>query len=436
MKKLVGEGKPFHSAVDKTAALLKRKAGTGAEFMKELMGVSGVKPTELQERGLTEIMGMPRMTYDQFMANLATRPAPAIGEKVLGGEPEPPSKEAVRRQANRAIAARSREYASEASDTSSEYRSLLAEEIRRLRSPNHMPNILRIAREDLTELPDYGYHSKWTLPGGENYREMLIKMPAKYWAQRRGEEKVVFDDPDEASKHAGSSGQAALVEGQQYFPGVGAHFNHEPNILASMRVKDRLVPDLEGPHNVTIIGGGGVSNKKFNTREEANAFADVKKQGGYKTKITPLNNKKYLHLEELQSDWHQKGREKGYKDLDVDNQLQKKYRELNEIGESYKKLAIDQRVATAVANGMDEAEARRLILIGTENTPLEQYAPDEKSKIDILRRQQEPDAPFKKNWEEMALKRLIHHAAEKGYHGVVVTPGAEQADRYSIGKAH
>ena len=45
---------------------------------------------------------------------------------------------------------------------------------------------------------------------------------------------------------------------------------------------------------------------------------------------------------------------------------------------------------------------------------------------------QVPDAPFKKNWEEMALKRLIHHAAEKGYHGIVVTPGAEQADRYSL----
>ena len=43
-----------------------------------------------------------------------------------------------------------------------------------------------------------------------------------------------------------------------------------------------------------------------------------------------------------------------------------------------------------------------------------------------------PNAPFKKNWEEMALKRLIHHAAEKGYHGIVVTPGAEQADRYNL----
>jgi hypothetical protein len=34
----------------------------------------------------------------------------------------------------------------------------------------------------------------------------------------------------------------------------------------------------------------------------------------------------------------------------------------------------------------------------------------------------------------MAIKRLIHHAAEKGYHGVVVTPGAEQADRYGLAK--
>jgi hypothetical protein len=33
----------------------------------------------------------------------------------------------------------------------------------------------------------------------------------------------------------------------------------------------------------------------------------------------------------------------------------------------------------------------------------------------------------------MALKRLIHHAAENGYHGIVVTPGQEQAKRYSIG---
>ena len=328
MKSLVGQGKPFHSAVDKTAASLKRKVGTGAEFMKELMGVSGVKPTELQERGLTEIMGMPRMTHDQFMANLATRPAPAIKEKVLGGDRSEPDSEAP-------------------------------------------------------------YHGKWTLPGGDNYREMLIKMPAKYWAQRRGEEKVMFDDPDEASRHGGSNGQAALVEGQQYFPGVGGHFGGEPNILASMRLKDRTGP----------------------------------------------NGEKLLHLEELQSDWHQQGRDKGYKDP----QAEQKFKQVDDLRRTFFELNKRRRELHEQAKQepdyspkfqsmMDEANGitPKLLALNSQMDDLRHF---ERKQQDAV-----PDAPFKKNWEEMALKRLIHHAAEKGYHGVVVTPGKEQADRYSLAK--
>jgi hypothetical protein len=146
MKKLVGEGKPFHSAVDKTAALLKRKSGTGAEFMKELMGVSGVKPTELQERGLTDIMGMPKMTHEQFMAALSSKPAPAVRELTFTNKPEPLGKEELRREANNVIRERARDYADEGSDTSGEYRRLAAEEMRRLRE-NHMGQALRLAQQ-------------------------------------------------------------------------------------------------------------------------------------------------------------------------------------------------------------------------------------------------------------------------------------------------
>ena len=354
MKKLVGEGKPFHSSIDKAAGLLKRKVGTGAEFMKELMGIPGIKQTEIQERGLGEVLGMPRMTHDQFMANLAIRPAPAIGEKVLGEGPDP-------RDVIRAANAHARDSASnyaESADTSREAREMRADELRRLRE-NHRPQMMEFARSELedTNLP---HHETWTLPGGKNYREMLIKMPAKYWAQRRGEEKVLFDDPDEASKHGGSNGQAGLVEGQQYFPGVGGHFNHEPNILASMRLKDR-----KGP-----------------------------------------NGEKLLHLEELQSDWHQQGREKGYQGDIPDLTPEQKARS-EELGDKI-------RHGLGTSAEIDESKALRDQAI---------------KKMKAI-----PDAPFKKNWEEMALKRLIHHAAEKGYHGVVVTPGAEQADRYSLAK--
>jgi hypothetical protein len=319
MKPLVGQGKPFHSSLDKAAGLLKRKVGTGAEFMKELMGIPGIKQTEIQERGLGEVLGMPRMTHDQFMANLSTRPAPAIGEKVLGEGPDP-------RDVIRAANAHARDSASnyaESADSSREAREMRADELRRLRE-NHRPQMMEFARRELedTNLPT---HETYTLPGGENYREMLIKAP----------------------------------KGADQFKGVSGHFGGEPGILASMRLKDRTGP----------------------------------------------NGEKLLHLEELQSDWHQQGRDRGY---GADWQVSQ-----DEGG----KFVVMRNGRQVGGDGFDnERMAQRALEIGQQNDNVV------------------PDAPFKKNWEEMALKRLIHHAAEKGYHGVVVTPGKEQADRYSLAK--
>ena len=91
MKSLVGKGKPFHSALDKAAGLLKRKVGTGAEFMNELRNMTGIKQAEIDERKLGEIMGMPKMTHEQFLSALQSRPAPAVREKVLGGDPDDPN---------------------------------------------------------------------------------------------------------------------------------------------------------------------------------------------------------------------------------------------------------------------------------------------------------------------------------------------------------
>jgi len=301
MKKLVGQGKPFHSAIDKAAGMMKRKAGTGAEFMKELMGIPGIKQTEIQERGLGEVLGMPRMTHDQFMANLAIRPAPAVQEKVLGGDRSNPDSEAP-------------------------------------------------------------YHGNYTLPGGENYREMLIKAPKGVDNQEKIMEleaklrriPMFNSTPEQQADIAKYYNQVRELKAEEDvapkpYRGVLHHFGGEPGILASMRLKDRTGPSGE----------------------------------------------KLLHLEELQSDWHQEGRDKGYTTLTP--------KELEEL------RALTRREVEE--DGLlphDMARSKEL-----------------EAKIGEV-----PNAPFKKNWEEMALKRLIHHAAEKGYHGIVVTPGQEQADRY------
>jgi len=282
MKELVGQGKPFHSALDKAAGVLKRKVGTGAEFMKELMSLPGVKQTEIAERGLGDVMNMPKMTHEQFMSALSSKPAPAIKEKVLGKMSDS-------------------EFLEKANEVSEDIYGVPYGQLDHEKQSSIEGHIDE----------DTSHHRGLTLPGGENYREMLIKAP----------------------------------EAKDLFKGVSSHFGGEPGILASMRLKDRTGP----------------------------------------------NGEKLLHLEELQSDWHQKGREHGYIDP-------------NEIWNITKKMIRNEPLTQEENN----------------NYVSSQYGP----KV--------PNAPFKKNWEEMALKRLIHHAAEKGYHGIVVTPGHEQADRYSL----
>lgn len=420
MKKLVGEGKPFHSAVDKTAALLKRKSGTGAEFMKELMGLPGIKQTELQERGLTDIMGMPKMTHEQFMAELGKKPATNIREKVLGSidaeEIEKATNEKILADARFRADADISKYGSNKADAEYIYQSYLK---------NLTANKENIRKKVEQEHANRTHHGEYTLPGGENYREMLIKAPKGVDNQEKIMEleaklrhiPMFNSTPEQQADIAKYYNQIRELKEQEAaspkpFQGVPQHFGGEPGILASMRLKDRFVPDPEGPHNVKIVGGGGTSNKKFDTREEAEAFANVKHQGGYKTEITPLNNKKYLHLEELQSDWHQQGREAGYKRPNKGG--------LPELKEGWKyedyngKIGIrDPRGILAVAVEKPEDAIRYIRENGWA-----------KPNSGV------PDAPFKKNWEEMALKRLIHHAAEKGYHGIVVTPGKEQINRY------
>ena len=45
-----------------------------------------------------------------------------------------------------------------------------------------------------------------------------------------------------------------------------------------------------------------------------------------------------------------------------------------------------------------------------------------------------PDAPFKKNWQELAMKRAMQMAAEGGYDRVAFTTGKQQAERYNLAK--
>jgi hypothetical protein len=187
------------------------------------------------------------------------------------------------------------------------------------------------------------HHESYTLPGGENYREILLHTP--------------------------------MTEGEG-FPGVEHHFGGARNVLASIRVKDRMTPE----------------------------------------------GKKVLHLEEIQSDWHQQGRERGYGDANLQKQMAEIKAQRRRLDADYWKQAAELK---------DDPQAYLRL------APTKEKMAELTKQLERLEEDKEhvvPYGPHAKDWHELALKAMIQHAAENGYDQIAVTPGKEQAKRYGLSK--
>ena len=57
---------------------------------------------------------------------------------------------------------------------------------------------------------------------------------------------------------------------------------------------------------------------------------------------------------------------------------------------------------------------------------LEHYKTTDSKKV--------PNAPFKKNWHELAMKRIIKYAIDNDFEAISFTPGSVQVERYDLSK--
>lgn len=178
---------------------------------------------------------------------------------------------------------------------------------------------------------------RYKVPGGENYREILLTLPNVSPAF------------------------------------TGGHFS-EKNVLAHVRLTDRETAD----------------------------------------------GKKTLFVEELQSDWHQKGRELGYQG------------ESGEIPSSHKLMSSKEYWAE---QGKPEQDTRsEWYVIDPDNRiagmgPTESAAKGDFFKINSSNI---PDAPFKQTdaWAALAMKRILRLAVEQGYDAVAIAPSEVHVDRW------
>lgn len=188
---------------------------------------------------------------------------------------------------------------------------------------------------------------------------------------------------------------------------------------------------------VVFIGENPVS--KHNTLEEARlAMNEYYKEHKH---YIPAGQERVLVIDEVQSKRHQEGREKGYRDRELEKNIaltKERLAEANKALGNYKnglkekydfkniKGSFFERHRVFYDSLSAEEQAQLDALAEARNNAESEYDSLQLKATGI------PSAPFEKNWAELAMKRMLRYAAENGFDKVAWTTGEQQAERYDL----
>jgi hypothetical protein len=363
---------PFYSAVYNAVAGAKQTTAPGQQWAGFLRNQPGVKPEELNTLKLGDLFDQTAVTRQDLLDHIAAN-------KVQLGEVRKADLLAndVGAQMIEPIGEHGLQYLRTSQDIAdaSRHNAQFRESIKGMSEDD-----ILAAAERLREAQKYmpTKFSQYTLPGGENYREMLLTLPQKLppeghsivqrpdgaWSLQNAEGQQITQRADRATL------EAAIQANPGWFPSYRSSHFDEPNILAHVRYNDRVI-----------------------------------------------DGKKTLFVEEVQSDWHQKGKREGY-GLQITPEAESLMPEIRKLGISEDPNNISSKMITDAGGDYDLATKWWNLVHDRQ----------------VVVSKGPPDAPFKTTWPDLAMKRVIREAAEKGYDKVAWTPGSVQADRYDLSK--
>ena len=303
-----------------------------------------------------------------------------------------------------------------------------------------------IVVEEVQHRGDQAYQGM-SLPGARDKRDIFLKMPEipedslihSFTIVKDGiaDEHVTDDIADEfftwintdqrlADVQASREGQGDRVKlgvenvnETQYDLIVNFMMNRALTLIDEQTTDFRTVEQQAGP--------GLTQNFGFSHFNYKNILAWMRTT----ERIGP-NGERILMIEEVQSDWHQRGAKRGYRDRlpqDPSYTLEETDTHWNVLGEDGNDLILPGK--TAPIQRLDkrgyrnEAEAREYVdrKITQNRNDLVQ---DHFDKV--------PDAPFKgRGWPKLAMKRMIRLAAEEGFDQIAWTTGEQQNMRNNLG---
>jgi hypothetical protein len=275
----------------------------------------------------------------------------------------------------------------------------------------------------------------YQLPGGKNYKELLITLPE---VKKSDRPKVLTELPEGYDLIKDSSQPEGKVwgvtpPGQIHArPFAGRHATQELATFAA----------------ITSINGNAYQDwlksapiYRSGHFDEPNILVHVRMN-----ERTDKEGNKVLFLEEIQSDWHQAGRKEGYRSKETlerweeakNNRLTVVEKltaalERDDVQRSFGHSSFPEtfNVVTNSYNVESLGLGEEIEQLVHEHNRLKMLSEEATRNLGGL---DTPDAPFKTSWSQLAMKRVIRYAVDNGFDKVAWTTGAQQADRYDLGK--
>ena len=393
------------SKAESAALELKQAKGSGQQML-AMIKKAGVKDEELQALGLDKFLeGNRRVTKDEIIDYLVENQI-TVEETMLGGDVDHVKVERLERQVSEARKRRPKVTVDEAYEAANNYDTVevwngdqFLHEISRpdaayqLETYRQDPgNTFHLRKQDdpyylltqeLSEAKnpvDTPQYDSYVEPGAVegSYRELLLRLPEK-------------------------TDRSGLPEGYSLVEGTGLKkwevFGPGTSRYSSGQTKAEAIGSFWDMHGKAADYTGG------HYGEYSNTLAHIRFQDRQSEKYG-----KVLDIQEIQSDWHQEGRKKGYQGGET-------------VAEVQKLAHADREKFYSGKGKMSDAEWNAL------SERVKQWDEREAAAAGAV-----PDAPFKTSWHELAMKRMIKYAADNGYDAIAWTKGETQAARYDLSK--
>ena len=347
----------FYSPTEAAALNLQRKSGNGQSFLNDIMKGDNVSSEEINAMGLDTFLKDKKNVTAAEVQDYIAQNKLGLGEAVYDDKPKPNFMEFLHQKG------------------------IPQDDVYRIldKAENGIfdKQVAPLRDEWLNSENKSTKFKHYSLPGGENYREVVLTLPEKGRIPTFGEwhENTHIRPLSELEKQPTllKMARERYEKEKNNMPKEGnyrsGHFD-EPNILAHLRMSDRVT-----------------------------------------------DGKKTLLVDEVQSDWHQAGREQGYKGGTV------------ELAKGYKwDQSAQSTLGIAEKDPAWTATDRNGNLLG-------HYTSENAAKEALSERTSGvPNAPYKEDWYQLALRRAVKEAIDGGYDRVALPTGARVADRFDLSK--